>query len=185
MEYFEKQISTKTVYKGRIVNVRSDMAELHNGAIVPREVVEHPGGVAIVPVNEAGRVIMVRQFRYPLGEGMLEIPAGKLEAGEDPHDCALRELSEETGCSAGQMVYLGPMYPSPGFSQEILHLYLATALEGGQAHPDENEFLSVETYTFRELEEKIMSGEIRDGKTIVGIYKAMVYLKNKEEERFS
>ena len=180
MGYFEKQISTKTVYNGHIVNVRSDTAELHNGAIVLREVVEHPGGVAIVPVDRDGRVLMVRQFRYPHGEEMLEIPAGKLEYCEDHRDCAVRELSEETGCSAGLMTYLGPMYPSPGFSKETLHLYLATELVGGEMHLDENEFLSVEAYTFDVLEEKIMSNEIRDGKTIVGLLKARIYLESKK-----
>lgn len=177
MEYFEKQISSKTVYKGYIVNVRSDTAELHNGAIVLREVVEHPGGVAIVPVNSEGQVLTVRQFRYPMGESLLEIPAGKLECGEDPLDCAVRELSEETGCTAGKMEYLGPIYPSPGFSREILHIFLATDLIGGEMHLDENEFLSVETHTFEELSGMIMAGELRDAKSIAGILKAKIQLE--------
>jgi ADP-ribose pyrophosphatase len=177
MEYFEKQISSKTVYKGYIVNVRSDTAELHNGAIVLREVVEHPGGVAIVPVNNEGQVLTVRQFRYPMGESLLEIPAGKLEYGEDPLDCAVRELSEETGCTAGKMTYLGPIYPSPGFSREILHIFLATELIGGEMHLDENEFLSVETHTFEALSGMIMAGELRDAKSIAGILKAKIQLE--------
>jgi ADP-ribose pyrophosphatase len=176
MVFFEKQISSETVYTGKIVNVRNDIAELHSGSRVHREVVEHPGGVAIVPLTENRDVLMVRQYRYPMGEELLEIPAGKLEAGEDPCDCAVRELSEETGCSAGKIIYLGPVYTSPGFSKEILHIYLALDLQQGEAHPDENEFLSVETGPLPSLVGRIMSGEIRDAKTIIGLLKAEKYM---------
>ncbi|NLT13259.1 MAG: NUDIX hydrolase [Clostridiales bacterium] len=177
MEFFEKQISTKTVYQGRIVNVRNDIAELKNGHHVPREVVEHPGGVAVVAVDDNGCVMMVRQYRYPMGEELLEIPAGKLEYCEDHCDCAVRELSEETGCTADHIVFLGPIYPSPGFSKEILYIYLATGLVRGAAHPDEDEFLSVEAVPMETLINKIMAGEIKDGKTIIGILKAQKYLE--------
>ena len=177
MEFYEKQISTITAYKGIIVNVRSDIAQLHNGIMVPREVVEHPGGVAIVPVTEGGEVLMVRQYRYPMEEELLEIPAGKLEYGENHYDCALRELSEETGCTAGKMVYLGPIYPSPGFSREILYIYLAMDLERGDMHLDENEFLSVEAVALDCLVDKIMVNEIKDGKTIIGILKVKRYME--------
>lgn len=175
--FYEKQISEKTVYKGRIVNVRNDIAELQNGKRVPREVVEHPGGVAIVPVTDDGRVLMVRQYRYPMEEELLEIPAGKLEYCEDHYDCAVRELSEETGCTATNIVFLGPIYPSPGFSKEILYIYLATGLVCGTAHPDEDEFLSVEAVPMETLVKNIMAGEIKDGKTIIGILKAQKYLE--------
>ena len=111
MKYHEKQIRTKTVYEGLIVNIRSDVAEMQNGVHVPREVVEHPGGVGIVPVTHDNEVLMVRQYRYPMEEELLEIPAGKLGEGEKPIDCAVRELSEETGCTAGRMVDLGAVYP--------------------------------------------------------------------------
>lgn len=177
MGFYEKQISTEKVYAGRIVNVWSDIAELHNGSQVPREVVEHPGGVAIVPLTDKGEVLMVRQYRYPMGEELLEIPAGKLEWCEDHCDCAVRELSEETGCAAGKIIYLGPIYPSPGFSKEILHIYLAMELQAGEAHPDENEFLSVEAIPLGALVQQIMSGEIRDGKTIIGILKTEKFLE--------
>jgi ADP-ribose pyrophosphatase len=182
MAFLEKQISTVTVYTGRIVNVRSDIAELDNGSRVPREVVEHPGGVAIVPVTEQGEILMVRQYRYPMEEELLEIPAGKLESCEDHADCARRELSEETGCTAGTLLYLGPIYPSPGFSREILHIYLAMDLERGEMHLDEGEFLSVEAVPLPALVEKIMSGEIRDGKTIIGILKAEKHLEQNKQE---
>ncbi len=177
MGFFEKQISTKTVYRGRIVTIRNDIAELLNGHHVPREVVEHPGGVAIVPVDDNGSVLMVRQYRYPMEEELLEIPAGKLEYCEDHYDCAVRELSEETGCTAEKLVYLGPIYPSPGFSKEILYIYLATGLARGDAHPDEDEFLSVEAVPINALVDQIMAGEIKDGKTIIGIFKAQKYLE--------
>ena len=181
MGFFEKQITTKTVYTGRIVNVRNDVAELHDGSHVPREVVEHPGGVAIVPLTARGEVLMVRQYRYPMEEELLEIPAGKLEACEDHADCARRELSEETGCTAGTLLYLGPIYPSPGFSREILHIYLATDLEYGEMHLDEGEFLSVEAVPLSELVDRIMSGELRDGKTIIGILKAEKHLEKSRQ----
>jgi ADP-ribose pyrophosphatase len=138
--------------------------------------VEHPGGVAIVPLTENGDVLMVRQYRYCVSDALLEIPAGKLEAGEDPFECAVRELSEETGCRVGRIVPLGAMYTSPGFSRETLYIYLATQLEEGENHPDEDEFLSVVRVPFEEVVDKIMSGEIKDGKTIVGILKAKVFL---------
>ncbi len=177
MKFSEKQITTKTVYEGRIVTVKNDTAELINGSVVYREVVEHPGGVAIVPVNEKGEVYMVRQYRYPIREELLEIPAGKLEYGEDPYDCAVRELSEETGCTAGKVIPLGPFYPSPGFSQEVLYIYLAIELVPGELNLDEDELLCVETLPLDLLTERIMSGEIRDAKTIVGILKAKNYLE--------
>jgi ADP-ribose pyrophosphatase len=172
MKFTEKQLTTKTVYEGRIVSVRTDTAELVNGSVVYREVVEHPGGVAIVPVNERGEVYMVRQYRYPVSEELLEIPAGKLEPGEDPYECAVRELCEETGCMAGSVVPLGPFYPSPGFSKEVLHIYLATQLVPGEMKLDEDELLDVETVPLDVLTERILSGEIKDAKTIIGILKA-------------
>ena len=178
MEFFEKQITTKTVYVGSIVNVRSDIAELQNGNKAPREVVEHPGGVGIIPVTWDNKVLMVRQYRYPMEEELLEIPAGKLGVEEDPYECAVRELSEETGCTAGKIVSLGAIYPSPGFCRETLHLYLALDLQQGEMHLDENELLSVESIGIDELIEKIMANELPDAKSIIGIMKAKKYLEN-------
>lgn len=177
MEYTEKKIDGKTLYKGIIVNVRRDRAELINGDIVGREVVEHPGGVTIIPVEDDGTVWCVRQFRYPLGREMLETPAGKLEYGEDPRACAVRELSEETGISADELICLGPCCTSPGFSTEILHIYLARGLHHGKMHLDDNEFLNVEKHTLDELTDMVMSGEIDDAKTIIAVLKAKLYLK--------
>jgi len=175
--YTEKEISRETVFRGKIVNLRWDVAEIHGGKQVSREVVEHPGGVCIVPAEADGSFWCVRQFRYPFMEEMLEFPAGKLEPGEDPLACALRELEEETGLSAGQVVYLGPMYPSPGYLNEILHIYLALDLTQGEARPDENEFLTVERIPGDRLLAMVMQNEIRDAKTVVGFFKTKQYLE--------
>ena len=176
MSFFEKQIETKTLYEGIIVDIRFDKAELQNGKHVSREVVVHPGGVGIVPLTSDNKVIMVRQYRYPMEEELLEIPAGKLSRGEDPFECAKRELSEETGCEAGRYEFLGEIYPTPGYCKEILHLYLAMDLKYGKMHLDEDEFLSVETICIDELVDKIMNNEISDAKTIVGILKTKEFL---------
>ena len=181
MEFYEKQVQTETVYEGIVVNVRRDIAQLQNGNTAEREVVVHPGGVGIVPVTADGKIIMVRQYRYPMEEEVLEIPAGKLSPGEDPLDCAVRELSEETGCTAGKIVSLGAIYPSPGFSREILHLYLALDLQRGEMHLDENELLSVEEIGLETLTDMIMRNELSDAKTVIGILKAGLYLKTGKE----
>ena len=176
MVFFEKQVEAETVYEGIVVNVRRDVAELQNGAMASREVVEHPGGVGIVPLTDDNKVLMVRQYRYPMGEELLEIPAGKLGAGEDPLECAVRELSEETGCAAGRIVDLGAMYPSPGFCRETLYVFLALDLRYGEMHLDENELLSVEAVGMDELIGMIMRNELPDAKSIIGIMKARRYL---------
>ena len=174
---FEKKIDGKTLYEGVIVNVRLDRAELVNGDVVRREVVEHPGGVTVIPVEEDGTVWCVRQFRYPFQREMLEVPAGKLEIGEKPLPAAVRELSEETGLEAGRMIYLGACCTSPGFSTEVLHIYLALELKHGDAHPDEDEFLNVEKHSLETLTEMVMSGEIVDAKTIIAVLKARRFLE--------
>ena len=181
MDFYEKQIETKTVYEGLIVNIRSDVAELQNGSLVAREVVEHPGGVGIIPVTHENKVLMVRQYRYPMEEELLEIPAGKLDEGEAPIDCAVRELSEETGCTAGRIVDLGAIYPSPGFCKETLYLYLALDLHYGEAHLDENELLRVEAVDIDELIDAIMENKMPDAKTIIGVMKAKEYLCGNSE----
>ena len=162
---FEKKIDGETLYHGIIVDVHMDHAELVNGDIVRREVVEHPGGVTVIPVDADGTVWCVRQFRYPFGREMLEVPAGKLERGE------------ETGLEAGRMVYLGACCTSPGFSTEVLHIYLALELTQGEAHPDENEFLNVERHSLDALTDMVMAGEIDDAKTIIAVLKARRYLE--------
>ena len=179
MEYFERQIRSDEKYKGIIVRVRLDEAELHTGKHVKREVVEHPGGVTVLPVDSEGNCYLVRQFRYPFGKMMLEAPAGKLEKGEEPLVCGIRELSEETGFTADEMIDLGRCCTSPGFSTEVLYLYLALGLHAGESHPDQDEYLNVEKIPLKELAERVMRNEIDDGKTIVAILKAEKYLQNR------
>ena len=179
---FEERIDGELKYHGVIVDVVLDRAKLINGDIVRREVVEHPGGVTIIPVEEDGTVWCVRQFRYPFGREMLECPAGKREKGEEPLPAAVRELAEETGLSAGRMVYLGSICTSPGFSTEVLHIYLALDLRRGEAHPDEDEFLNVEKHSLDMLTEMAMNNELDDAKTVIAVLKARRWL---EEEKWS
>lgn len=174
--FTEKTIEQNTVYSGHIVNVRLDAAEIMDGTKAMREVVEHPGGVCIVPLDAAGSFYCVRQFRYPMGQQVLEFPAGKLEYGEDPAACARRELKEETGLTAGQLVHLGSMYPSPGYLAEVIHLYLALDLQQGNAAPDEGEFLSVERYTRANLLDMVQHGKLPDAKTTVGLFRTIQYV---------
>ncbi|MDY4486719.1 MAG: NUDIX hydrolase [Candidatus Limivicinus sp.] len=179
MEYIERPVGSVEKYKGIIVRVRLDDAELYTGKVVKREVVEHPGGVTILPVDEEGSCYMVRQFRYPFGRMMLEAPAGKLEYGEDHRECAVRELSEETGFTADELIYMGKCCTSPGFSTEVLHIYLALGLHAGESHPDQDEFLNVEKIPLHELSRMVMAGEIDDAKTIVAVLKAEKYLSGR------
>lgn len=172
MEYFETKLSGATKYHGVIVDVTLDEVALHTGEKTKREVVHHSGGVAVLPVDADGMAYCVRQFRYPFGKMVLECPAGKLEPGEEPRAAALRELSEETGLECAELIDLGEMYATPGYCTETLHLYLALGLTQKQAHPDVGEYLNVEKYPLRELAERCMRGEIRDGKTNVAVLKA-------------
>ena len=180
MDLTEKQRSSTPQYHGIIVDVRTDEVTLPDGGQSVREVVSHPGGVAILPLTDEGEVVLVRQYRYPVGEALLEVPAGKLERGEDHFLAGLRELEEEVGLVPEKMEYLGGLYVSPGFCTEMIHLYLATGLKQGTAHPDEDEFLNVERMSFDRLFEQVMAGEIKDAKTAALVLKTKLL---KEGER--
>ena len=144
--------------------------ELPNGKQALREIVHHKGASAVVPVDERLRVPMVRQYRVAMGREMLEIPAGKMETlGEDPFECAQRELAEETGLRASQWTYFGPYVASPGYCDEVVHLYMARGLTAGDTHLDEDEFLSVEWIPLSELLQQVMAGKIHDGKTMAAL----------------
>ncbi|MCI9119694.1 MAG: NUDIX hydrolase [Flavonifractor sp.] len=176
MELTEKTVEQNVLFEGVIIRVRKDQAELPNGHIAGREVVEHPGGVAVLALHEDQTVSLVRQFRYPFQAVVAELPAGKLEYGEDHRAAALRELEEEVGAKAGKLTYLGCLYASPGFCTEVLHMYLAQDLELGACHPDEDEFLETERVPFSTLVEQVMRGELKDAKTVALVLKAKVYL---------
>ena len=182
-DYLERRVDGELKYKGVVVDVYLDRAELVDGTVAKREVVRHPGGVTVLPVDDDGFCYLVRQFRYPVGHMMLEAPAGKLEYGEEHRLSAERELSEETGFSADELIYLGGVYTSPGISTERLHLYLALGLKAGESHPDEGEFLNVEKHSLKELTELIESCEIDDAKTLAITYKALNYLQSHKRLR--
>ena len=172
MDLTERTIESKTMFQGRIITVLLDTAGLPDGGTAQREVVLHPGGVAVLALDEADNVALVRQYRYPLHGLLLELPAGKLDPGEDHRPAALRELSEETGLEAGELTYLGHIYASPGFCDEALHMYLTRARQ----HLDEDEFLDVVTMPFDTLVEQVMSGEITDAKTVATVLKVKTLL---------
>ncbi|MBQ4065056.1 MAG: NUDIX hydrolase [Clostridia bacterium] len=171
MEMQKKFLSREEIFHGRILDLRVDTVELPNGHITTREVVDHPGGVGIVAIDENDNVLTVKQYRYAFGEILEEIPAGKLERGEDPYLAALRELKEETGASCERLTPLGEVLPSPGGFGEILRLYLAEGLSFGEQNPDEDEFITFDRVPFDQLLRRCLSGEIRDGKTVAGVLK--------------
>lgn len=165
----ETCVSSRRVYDGRIVAVRVDEVELPNGRHTVREVLEHPGAVAIVPVDDDGRVVLVRQFRYATGRSLLEIPAGTLAPGEDPVRAAERELREETGLEADHVSLLAEFYPSPGVSTEYMWVFLARGLRPAEGHLEEDEFIEVVTQPLLDVRELIDSQQIQDAKSIIGL----------------
>lgn len=176
---FEKQLNSTNVYKGRLLDVYSDEIVLPNGHKSKREYIKHVGAACVVPVDDEGNVIIEKQFRYPFSKVLTEIPAGKLDSKAEPHlEAALRELKEETGYSAEKMIYLGEFYPTCAYSDEIIHMYLATGLKKGEQKLDDDEFVGVEKMPLEELVAEIMKGNIPDGKTQTAILKAYYYLKN-------
>ena len=163
----ETMISREDKFVGRIVGVHVDQVRLPNGNTAPREVVDHGGGVSVLALDENNNVLTVTQYRYVFGRNMLELPAGKLDPGEDPAEGALRELKEETGAVPGEFISLGQVLPSPGCFGEILHLYLARNVKMGDQNLDEDEFLNVVKMPFEEAFSMAMKGEIQDAKTLI------------------
>lgn len=174
MDLTEKQISFDYKFKGKIVNLRVDDALLPNGTTAKREIVEHNGGVCVAPLDNEDNLYFVKQFRYPYMEIVTELPAGKLEKGEDPFEAGKRELKEETGAVAKKYVDLGKLYPTPGYCGEIIHMYLATDLIFGEQNPDEDEFLEVYKIPLEKAVEMVMNGELRDSKTQTMVLKIHV-----------
>jgi ADP-ribose pyrophosphatase len=172
MQYEEKTLSTKHVYKGKFISLDTVEVELPDGNKSTRDIVLHPGASVVVPVNEDKEIYMVRQYRKPIEKITIELPAGKLDEGEDPKVCAERELKEETGIEASEIKHMISIHSTPGFSTEVLHMYLATGLKEGTANSDEDEFVSCEKYKIDDLIDMIMKNEITDAKTIIGILMA-------------
>ena len=169
----EHQVSSELVFDGQILHVHFDQIKLPNGNPTTREVIRHVGAVCVIPVTDSGMVVMERQYRYPIDQVILEIPAGKLDSKEeDPEAAAKRELEEETGYTAKEWIELGDYYPTPAYCDERITLYLARGLNRGQRHLDEDEFLNFEAVPLADLVEDVMSGRITDGKTQVAVLKA-------------
>ena len=180
----EIPLSEETVFKGRLIDVSHMQVQLPNGKTSSREIVHHHGGVGVVPVDDHGNVTLVRQYRAALGALMLEIPAGKLESKEeDPLLAAIRELEEETGLRAAQMAFLTAAVPTPGYCTERLFLYLATGLSQHSAHLDADEFLDVVHMPLSEAIDRVMSGELTDAKTVIGLLMAKELLLSRESHR--
>jgi ADP-ribose pyrophosphatase len=174
MNFEEKTINSDIVYHGRIIDVFSDTAEIVTGEKVFREVVRHSGGVVIFALKDEDTILLVKQFRYPIKKVCFELPAGKLEKGEDPDLAAKRELEEETGYKAKNWSSLGLIYTSPGFSDETLHLYKAKNLEFVGEHPDDCEIIQAYEYNIKDVKLMIKSGEINDAKTLCAIMRAEI-----------
>ena len=168
----ETRLSTETVFAGKIVTVRVDDVSLPNGVKAVREVVEHRPAVAIVPFDDNREVLLVSQFRYPVGEQLLEVPAGIIEVSETPEQCADRELQEEIGYRAREMRSLGSFWTAPGFSDELMYAFIATGLEPSRLESDEDEDITVVRVPVSRIREMIEAGEIRDSKTIAALLMA-------------
>lgn len=171
MKLTEKTLEQNYIYRGKILEFHVDKAELENGRVVTRECVDHNGGVSIAALTEKNELYFVRQFRYPYREVVLELPAGKLEKGEDPFDAGKRELREETGVIGRNYVDLGRLYPSPGYTNEIIYLYACRTESHGENDLDEGEFLEAEKIPLEQAVKMVMSGEIVDSKTQVAVLK--------------
>lgn len=168
MTFEEKTLKSERIYEGHIINLRRDEVTVQNGTSM-REIVEHNGGAVLAAVTDEGKLVMVRQYRKAAKRVMLEVPAGKIDPGESAETTAKRELKEETGYTPKHVRFLMQFFPSVGYSEEILHLYLCTGLEAGETHFDENEALDIEEYEIDELYEMVMAGKIEDAKTIIAI----------------
>lgn len=175
---YEVKIS-EVVYKGKVFNLEKDVIVLPDGRETVRETIRHGGAAAMIPIDDDGKIIFVRQYRHSAGREVLEIPAGTVEKGEDPYNCAVREIQEETSYKAGKMTFLLKMYSAIGFCSEVIHIYVAENLEKGEYNMDDDEFITNERYTLEESIELIHKGEICDSKTISAIFAYKDYISNK------
>ena len=178
MELTEKTLSSKSVFDGRILHITLDEIELPDGKKSKREVVNHPGGVTVAALDEDNNLLFVRQFRYPYKEVVLELPAGKLEKGSTPLENGKRELMEETGAEGYSYISLGQLYPSPGYTSEIIHLYACKIKSQGSSNPDDGEFLNVEKILLDKAVEMVLNNQIPDAKTQVAVLKTAMLIKS-------
>lgn len=170
MTYKEKTMKSEKLYEGKIINLRIDTVELPDKKYSKREIVEHPGGVAIVGITDENKILLVSQYRKAVDRVLLELPAGKIEVNEEPKETAIKELKEETGYSTEKLEYLLEFYTSPGFSTEKVYIFLAENMEKGEQELESGEYIDVESYRIEDLIEMIENGDIIDSKTIIGIY---------------
>lgn len=174
--HFEKKLTSEVMYTGRVITVTRDTALLENGQTAQRDVVHHYGGACIIPYFEDGTICMVRQFRYAMQQELWELPAGKLEKDEDPFLAAKRELEEECGLIADEYISLGEFYPTVGYDTEVIYTWVARGLHPVHMHLDADEFLTPERMPLEQAYQMVMSGEIKDGKTVAGILKVKALL---------
>ena len=170
----ENQLDSKLVHHGRVIDLYTDTVRFPDGSTGEMDIIRHPGASAVVPFLTDPRgadpqLLLIRQYRYAAGGYVWEIPAGRLDAGEEPRDCAVRELREETGCRAERVEHLYTMFTTPGFTDEIIHVFLATGLERGATAHEHDEFMEIVPMPLRDALERIRTGEIRDAKTALGI----------------
>ena len=184
MELTEKKLTSELIFDGKVVHLYKDTVELPNGNEATREVIRHIGAVGVLPVTDNGEVILVKQFRYPFGEVLTEIPAGKLDSkDEDIMEAAMRELREETGVTANSLTCIGDLIPSCAILDEVIHLFIAEGLSYGDCDPDDDEFLNVVRVPLAEALMDVMTGKIRDSKTQVAILKAALLVNNRNFEK--
>lgn len=174
---YEKTLDTTEIYNGRVVRLHRDTVLLENGETSTREVIEHSGGVCILPLTDDNEILFVKQFRYPFKTVLMEIPAGKREKGENPLDCGVRELKEEVGASAQKITYLGKLYPTVAYDTEVIYMYMAQDLSFSEQHLDKDEFVDVVKLPFDKAVEMVLNDEIPDSKTQLAILRARAALK--------
>jgi ADP-ribose pyrophosphatase len=175
----ETILDTQTIFEGRVVALDVATVRLPSGRTAKRELIRHGGAEAVVPLDDEGNVLMVRQFRLAVNESLLEIPAGGLDApDEDPRDCAAREMQEEVGYRPGELVSLGKFYVTPGYSSEVIHLFLGLKLEPASLPADDDEYIKIERLPFDQLVEMAYDGRLLDSKTIIALLRAERYLSN-------